>query len=74
MVTDEELKKVYGMFTDSWRLFKKFADIQQLEDARWQQFVNESDSIAKRYDNGRLVRDLLLAVTRELERRSKKVI
>lgn len=74
MVTDEELKKVYGMFTDSWRLFKKFADIQQSEDARWQQFVNESDLIAKRYDNGRLVRDLLLTVTRELERCSKKVI
>ena len=72
MVTDEELKAVYGMFTDAWKLYKKYAGIQQAEDMRWEQLVNESDSIAKTYGNNRFVRDLLLATTQELERQSKE--
>ena len=72
MTSEATLKKVYGMFTDSWKLYKKFADIQQSEDTRWQQFVDESNSIAKTYDNNKFVRDLLLATTRELERQSKE--
>ena len=72
MITDEELKRVYGMFTDCWKLYKKYAGIQQAEDIRWEQLVNESDSIAKTYGNNRFVRDLLLATTQELERQSKE--
>ncbi|MFG6366862.1 MAG: hypothetical protein K1W16_00275 [Lachnospiraceae bacterium] len=72
MVTDEEVKKVYGMFTDCWKLYKKFAGIQQSEDARWQQFVNKSDAVAKGYGNSKFVRNLLLATTQELERQSKE--
>lgn len=73
MVTDKELKKVYDMFTSSWKFYKKYAGIQQSEDARWQQLVDESDSIVKRYGNSRLVRDLLLAAASELERKSKEM-
>ncbi len=71
MAAEEELKRVYGMFTSCWKLYKKFAGIQQTEDVKWQQFINESDSIARSYDNNRFVRDLLLATTQELERQSK---
>lgn len=73
MTTDEELKKVYGMFTDTWKFYKKYAGIQQSEDARWQQLIDESDSIAKSYGNSRLIRDLLLAAVSELERKSKEI-
>ncbi len=73
MTTDEELKRVYGMFTDTWKFYKKYADVQQSEDARWQQLVDESDSIVKKYGNSRLVRDLLLAATSKLERKSKEM-
>lgn len=73
MVTDEELKKIYSMYTECWKLHKRFADIQQSEDERWQQFVHESDAIAKGYNNDRFIRDLLLATAQELERQSKKV-
>lgn len=73
MVTEEELKRVYGMFTDCWKLYKKFAGIQQTEDIRWEQLVSESDTIAKTYGNNKFVRSLLLATTQELERQSKEV-
>ena len=43
------------------------------DDEYWEKVVNESDSIAKKHDNGRLCRDLILAVISELERKSKKL-
>nr|WP_304577115.1 hypothetical protein [uncultured Acetatifactor sp.] len=70
-VTD--LKKVYGMFTSAWKLFKEYADIWQMESEKWEQLVNESDKIAQSYGNCRLARDLLSAAVGELERRSKEV-
>ena len=73
MVTEEELKRVYGMFTDCWKLYKKFAGIRQTEDIRWERLVSKSDLIAKTYSNNKFVRNLLLATTQELERQSKEV-
>lgn len=73
MAAEEELRIIYGMFTDCWKLYKKYIGIQQAEDIRWEQFVSESDLIAKRYNNSRFVRDLLLATTQELERQSKEM-
>lgn len=71
-VTDEELKKVYGMFTDAWKFYKKYADVQQ-SDEYWEAIVDESRQIAKKYDNAKLAIALLLATIDELERKSKEV-
>lgn len=73
MVTDEELKTVWGMFTDAWKFYKRYAGIQQSEDERWQQLVDESGQIAKKYDNAKLAIALLLAAIDELERKSKDI-
>ncbi|MBD5495431.1 MAG: hypothetical protein HDR12_13990 [Lachnospiraceae bacterium] len=43
-------------------------------DEYWDSVVSESDAIAKQYDNCRFVRDLLLAVISELERKSKEMM
>ena len=67
MVTDEELKKIYGMFTDAWKFYKKYADVQQ-SDEYWESVLDESRQIAKKYDNAIA---LLLAAIDELERKSK---
>ncbi len=72
MITDEELKKVYGMFTDAWKFYKKYADVQQ-SDEYWEAIVDESRQIAKKYDNAKLAIALLLATIDELERKSKEV-
>ena len=70
MVTDEELKKIYGMFTDAWKFYKKYADVQQ-SDEYWESVLDESRQIAKKYDNAKLAIALLLAAIDELERKSK---
>ena len=72
MITDEELKKVYGMFTDAWKFYKKYADVQQ-SDEYWEAIVDESRQIAKKYDNAKLAIALLLATIDERERKSKEV-
>ncbi len=72
MVTDEELRKVYGMFTDAWKFYKKYADVQQ-SDEYWEAVVDESGQIAKKYDNAKLAIALLLAAIDELERKSKEM-
>lgn len=72
MVTDEELRKVYGMFTDAWKFYKKYADVQQ-SDEYWEAVVDESRQIAKKYDNAKLAIALLLAAIDELERKSKEM-
>ena len=72
MVTDEELKTVWGMFTDAWRFYKKYADVQQ-SDEYWEAVVDESGQIAKKYDNAKLAIALLLAAIDELERKSKEI-
>lgn len=38
MVTDEELKTVWGMFTDAWKFYKKYADVQQ-SDEYWRPWL-----------------------------------
>ncbi len=72
MVTDEELKTVWGMFTDAWKFYKKYADVQQ-SDEYWEAVVDESGQIAKKYDNAKLAIALILAAIEELERKSKEM-
>ena len=68
MATDEELKKVYGMFTDTWKLYKKFADVQK-QDEYWETLLAESRTIAKKYLDDKFCLDLILATVSELERK-----
>lgn len=71
-MSEADLKNVYQCFTDSWRLFKKYSNIRQTDNARWEELVNESSEIAKTYGNCKLARGLLMETIGELERRSKE--
>ena len=70
-MSESDLKKVYGMFTDCWRFFKKYNDIQST-DEYWEAVTSEGDKLARQYGDGRFIRDLTLAVIMELERRGKE--
>ena len=52
---------------------RKYSNILNTEEY-WDSVVTESDAIAKQYDNCRFVRDLLLAVVGELERKTREMI
>lgn len=73
MTNNEELNRIYNLFTDCWRFFKKYSEVKDT-DEYWEAVVNESVQIANRYNNCKFVRDLLFAVTNELERKAKEMI
>ena len=71
-MSEDDLRRVYGLFTAAWKFFRKYSDIRQTDNARWEQLVEESGQIAKTYGNCKLIRGLLMASIGELEQRSKE--
>lgn len=63
----------WNLYKDVWNFHKKYSNVQT-DDAYWEAVVDESVQIANRYNNCKFVRDLLLAVTNELERKAKEMI
>lgn len=68
MIKDEELKPIYNMFTDSWKFYRKYADVQQ-SDEYWKAVIDEARQVAEKYDNAKLIIALILAAIGELERK-----
>lgn len=72
MVSDEELRRVYNLFTDCWRYFKKYVDVSD-EDIYWENVVSESGELSKKYNNDKFAIALILAVVDEFERKAKEL-
>lgn len=71
-MANEELKRIYDMFTDCWRLFKKYSDVKD-SDEYWEAVINKSNVISKKYGECKFVINLVLAVITELERIYKEM-
>lgn len=65
------LKKHYAMFTDIWKLFKNYSAPDRSE-MFWAGYKAEVDRLDKKYHSAVLFRDLVLAVTKELDRIEKQ--
>lgn len=72
MVSQEELKRKYDMLTDTWRLYRKYADVKE-DDEYWDAVVNESSAISKKYGECKFIISLMLSVIDEFERAYKKM-
>lgn len=72
MVSDEELRRIYNLFTDCWRYFKKYVDVSD-EDIYWENVVSESGELSKKYNNDKFAIALILAVIDEFERKAKEL-
>ena len=72
MVSDEELRRIYNLFTDCWRYFKKYANVKD-EDSYWENVVDESGELSKKYTNDKFAIALILAVIDEFERKAKEL-
>ena len=68
----EELKQIYDIFTDCWRLYKKlYPPGRPEDDVYWQGVVKEIEVLRKNHHHSRLC-DLLLAVAKDLENKAKR--
>ena len=64
----EELKQIYDIFADCWRLYKKlYPPGRPEDDAYWQGMMKELEVLRKNYHHSRLC-----AVVRDLETKSKR--
>lgn len=72
MMGDEELRRIYNLFTDCWCYFKKYADVRD-EDIYWENVVSESGELSKKYNNDKFAIALILAVIDEFERKAKEL-
>ncbi|MDD7218399.1 MAG: hypothetical protein SO401_07290 [Blautia sp.] len=74
-MTEQELKQKYNMFTDAWKLYRRWAVMEfPLTDAQWAQIVEESHKIRDRY-SGKMIEYLMIAATQgldELERQARE--
>ena len=63
----EELKEYYKIYTDAWKLFKKFSSPDRTI-AFWENYTAEVGMLDKKYNGSELFRKIVIATTAELER------
>ena len=72
-MTEQELKKQFDLFTESWRFYRKWAIQAPLSNEQWEQVVMESKEIQRKYGEGDTVKYLILAVTNGLYEDERKM-
>lgn len=66
-----DVKTVYNLFTDCWRLYKSFC-MPALTDSDIDDFITQTDNLQKKYKDSVLAHDLILAVINEVDRCIKR--
>lgn len=62
----EELKEYYNIYTDVWKLFKKFSSPDRTI-AYWEDYTAEVEMLDRKYNGSELLRKIVIATTAELE-------
>ena len=57
-MTEQEIKQDYKMFTQCWRLYKKYAGIQQVDDNTWNLFLKETGELYEDFKNSPMLKVL----------------
>lgn len=68
---NEKLQKYFELFTDFWKLFKKYSDVKNTE-AYWQAVENECQGLRTKYGKTVFVSRVLAEIQLELERCGKE--
>lgn len=61
----------FEVYKTIWNFHKKYGEVKNTE-AYWDEVIEESKSIHKQYNKSKFVKDLLVAVVNELERKGKQ--
>lgn len=64
------VRTVFSLFCDSWNLYRKYI-LSKLNETDLDEFIRESGELFKKYEQDPFAKDLLLAVTNEIERKEK---
>lgn len=65
-MTQEKIRETYGMFSDLWKFYKKYAISPNDTDPFWANLTDEANQIDQRYCS-RMCRDLLIVIVGEID-------
>ncbi len=57
-MTEQEIKQDYKMFSQCWRLYKKYAVIQQIDDNTWNLFLKETGELYEQFKDSPMLKVL----------------
>lgn len=63
-------RTVFNLFCDSWKLYRKYI-LTELNEKDLDEFSQESGELFRKYGQEPFAKDLLLAVTNEIERKER---
>lgn len=72
MITQSERRKLWGVYPDVRELFEEYNDTILEDDGAWARLVNQCHGILDQYHGSEVVKSLLVDVTRQLEKLSRK--
>lgn len=64
------IRTVFNLFCDCWHLYRRYI-LRELNEKDLDEFIQESGEVFQKYERDPFARDLLLAVTNDVERRIK---
>ena len=71
---ESEIMKDYNMFSDCWKLYRELVPPHPLSDERyWESVVQKAHEVVSRYPS-KLCKDILVGITRDLEKKSKRIV
>lgn len=70
-VKAKEVSVDQQMFVDIWEHYKKFYRAEDTE-KYWTEQIAACQELQEKYKNSKLAKDMLLAIVKELERKSKE--
>ncbi len=70
-VKAKEISVDQQMFVDIWEHYKKFYRAEDTE-KYWTEQIAACQELQEKYKNSKLAKDMLLAIVKELERKSKE--
>lgn len=65
------VRTVYHVFCDSWQLYRKYIQ-KQMDDKAWEELIEETEKVYRKYGKEAFVKDLMLAVIDEIERKETR--
>lgn len=65
------VRTVFNLFCDSWQLYRKFI-LSKFGQKELDEFIQESGELFRKYGQDPFAKDMLLAVTNEIERKERQ--
>lgn len=66
------VRTVFSLFCDSWHLYRKYI-LSKLNEKDLDEFIRESEELFQKYERDPFAKDMLLAITNEIEKEWRKI-